>query len=46
MSKVGWLLGYYQTDVQTEYLTIKQAFSAEIAGLGDIMDTIHGKAGK
>jgi hypothetical protein len=41
--KAGWLLGYYQSDVKTEYLTIKQAFNAEIAGFGDIMEKIRGK---
>lgn len=46
LMRAGWLLGYYQKDVQTEYLTIKQAFNAEIAGFGDIMEAIRGSAGK
>lgn len=41
--KAGWLLGYYQKDVQTEYLSVKQVFNGEVAGFGDLMEKIRGK---
>lgn len=41
--KLGWALGYGQTEVEVEYITVKEALNGEIGGIGDFLDQIRGK---
>ena len=39
--KTGWALGFGMTEVETEYLNLKQVFNGEIANIGDLQEKMR-----
>merc|ERR1712072_976016 len=46
ISTTGWVLGQTNTDVETDYLTLKETFNGEIAGISDFVHQIRRSAGE
>jgi len=44
LAKTGWALGFGMTEVETEYLSMKQVFNGEISGIGVSLEAIRNSA--